>query len=49
VIDERGALLAVDLEGSTKADLRVKPGHLIVIGAQGYQGGKLVISMLPEF
>jgi hypothetical protein len=49
VIDERGALLAVDLEGSTKADLRVKPRHLIVIGAQGYQGGKLVISLLPEF
>ena len=49
LIDERGALLAIDLEGSAKADLRVKPRHLIVIGAQSYQGGKLVISLYPEF
>jgi hypothetical protein len=49
VIDDRGALLAVDLDGSAKADLRVKPSHLIVIGAQSYEGGKLVISLYPEF
>ena len=49
VIDARGALLAVDLEGSAKADLRLKPGHLIIIGAQSYQGGKLVISLYPDF
>ena len=48
VIDEQGALLAVDLEGSAKADLRIKRHHLIVIGAQSYQGGKLVISLYPE-
>jgi hypothetical protein len=49
VIDAQGALLAIDLEGSAKADLRVKRRHLVVIGAQSYLGGKLVISLYPEF
>jgi len=49
VIDDRGALIAVDLEGGPKADMRVQPGHLVVIGAQRHAGGKLVVTMEPSF
>lgn len=49
LIDQRGALLAIELEGTATADLRIKRHHLIVIGAQSYQGGKLVVSIYPDF
>ncbi len=49
IIDQRGALLAVDLEGSAQVDIRIKRHHLVVIGAQRYQGGRLVISIYPDF
>jgi hypothetical protein len=47
--DARGALLAVDLPGVIQVDMRVRSGQLVVLGAQRYQDGKLVISLEPSF
>ncbi len=49
LVDERGALLAVDLEGTLQTDMRVKNGHLVIIGADRYEQGKLVISLEAHF
>ena len=49
LIDNRGVLLAVDIDGAMQGDLRVKKGHQVVIGAQRYEQGKLVISLIPRF
>ena len=48
-IDAGSALLAVEVEGVVKTDLRVKNGHLVVFGAERYQGGKLVVSLEPRW
>ena len=47
--DAKGVLLAVDLQGTMRGDLRVKSGHVVVIGAQQHGEGKLVISLVPRF
>ena len=44
-----GVLLAVDVEGAARMDLKVRNGHLVVIGAERYQDGKLVISLEPRW
>ena len=44
-LSESGVLLAVDVEGAARMDLKVRRGHLVVIGAERYQDGKLVISL----
>ena len=49
VIDAAGALVAVDVRGLLKTDLRMKNDHLVVIGAERFEGGKLVISLEPHF
>ncbi len=43
------ALLAVDVEGSVKTDVRVRKGKSVVIGAERYENGKLVISLEPRW
>jgi hypothetical protein len=48
-LGEHGVLLAVDVEGSVQTDLRVRNGHLVVIGAERYRDGKLVISLEPRW
>lgn len=48
-IDAESALLAVDVEGSVKTDVRVRKGKSVVIGAERYQNGKLVISLEPRW
>lgn len=48
-IDERGALLAVDIEGLVKLDARARSGHLLVFGAGRHAGGRLVVSIEPRF
>lgn len=48
-VDERSALLAVEVQGSVKTDLRVRNGHLVVIGAEGHGDGKLVIGLEPRW
>jgi hypothetical protein len=47
--DARGALVAVDLPGVIQMDMRVRNGQLVVLGAQRYGDGKLVISLEPRF
>ena len=47
--DAKGVLLSVDLQGTMRGDLRVKNGHVVVIGAQRFGDGKLVISLVPRF
>ena len=48
-VDERGALLAVDIEGAVKVDARAKSGHLLVFGAGRHGEGRLVVSIEPTF
>ena len=48
-LDAASALLAVEVEGAVKTDVRVKNGHLVVIGAERYRGGKLVVSLQPRW
>ena len=48
-VDSRGVLTAVSLEGSVDADMRIRNGHLVVIGAEPYEDGKLVVSLEPHF
>jgi hypothetical protein len=44
-VDGGSALLAVEIEGAVQTDLRVRKGHWVVIGAERYRDGKLVISL----
>lgn len=48
-VDASGALLAVDVEGAVRTDLKMRNGHLVVIGADSYKDGKLVISLEPSW
>jgi len=46
---DTGVLIAVDVEGAAKMDVRAKSGHLIVIRAGAYEGGNLVLSLEPDY
>ena len=48
-LGDSGVLLAVSVEGTVETDLRVRNGHLVVIGAEKYRDGKLVISLEPHW
>jgi hypothetical protein len=48
-VDERGVLMSVGVEGSLQTDVRVPSGHLVIIGAERYKDGKLVISVEPQY
>lgn len=45
--DEGGVLMAVDVEGSSKADVRAKKNHTVIFSAGPYRDGKLVFSLEP--
>ena len=45
----RGVLLGVTVKGTLQTDLRIPNGHLVVIGAERYQAGQLVISLKPSW
>ena len=49
LLDDRGLLLAVDVEGVLQTDLRLRSGHLVVFGAHRFGSGKLVIAVEPRF
>lgn len=42
-----GVLMAVDVEGSSKADVRAKPNHTVIFSAGPYEDGKLILSLEP--
>ena len=48
-VGDNGVLMAVNVEGSVQTDLRIRNQHLVVIGAERYREGKLVISLEPSF
>jgi hypothetical protein len=48
LVDDRGVLLAVEVEGSVQTDLRVQSDHLVIIGTERHDKGKLVISLEPH-
>jgi hypothetical protein len=48
-LSSKGVLLGVTVQGSLQTDLRIPNGHLVVIGAERYQDGKLVISLEPSW
>ena len=48
-LSSRGVLLGVTVKGSLQTDLRIPNGHLVVIGAERYQEGKIVISLEPSW
>ena len=48
-VDERGVLLAVDIEGSVTVDAKARSGHLLVFGAGRHGDGRIVVSIEPSF
>jgi hypothetical protein len=48
-IGPEGVLLSVSVQGTLWTDMRVRNGHLVVIGAERYEEGKLVIAVEPSF
>lgn len=45
VVEEKSALISVEVSGLVESDLRIKKGQLIVIGAERFRDGKLVIAL----
>ena len=43
-----GGLMAVDVEGQSKTDVRARPNHTVIFSAGPYEDGKLVLSVEPE-
>ena len=48
-IGPEGVLLSVSVQGTLWTDMRVRNGHLVVIGAERFEEGKLVIGVEPHF
>lgn len=48
-VGDTGVLLAVEVQGLLRTRLRVPNRHQVVIGAQNYDDGKLVISLEPRY
>jgi hypothetical protein len=48
-LSPRGVLLALTVQGTLRTDMRVPNGHLVVIGAERFEDGKLVISLKPSW
>ncbi len=48
-IENGGVVLDVEIEGTLRTNLKVTHGHWVVIGAQRYQDGKLVVTLRPTF
>jgi hypothetical protein len=48
-LGKRGLLMWVEIEGTLRTNLRVPNHHQVVIGAQNYQDGKLVVTLEPEY
>ena len=48
-LNRNGLLMVVEVEGMLQTDLQVQNQHQVVIGAQRYQEGKLVITVQPSY
>jgi hypothetical protein len=47
LIEGKSSLLSIDITGLVQTDLRIERGQLVIIGAEKYEGGKLVIALEP--
>lgn len=48
-VNEHGVLMAVEVDDTLKTDMRIPSGNLVVIGAERYEDGKIVISIEPHY
>jgi len=48
VVEANGALISVEISGLVQTDLRIKEGQLVIIGAERYLDGKLVIALQAD-
>jgi hypothetical protein len=48
-LGDRGVLMSVEIEGRIRTSLRIPSHHEVVIGAEPYEDGKLVVSLEPRF
>jgi hypothetical protein len=46
---EGGVLLAIDIDDTLHTDLRVPDRRPVVIGVDQYQGGKLILTLEPDY
>jgi hypothetical protein len=45
VVEATGALISVEISGLVQSDLRIESGQLVIIGAEKFRDGKLVIAL----
>ena len=48
-VGDRGVLMAVEVEGGIKTDVRVRDDHMVVIDGGSFEDGKVVISVEPDY
>lgn len=48
-LGDKKALLAVDVEGKMRTDVRVRSHQPVTIGVERYHDGKLVVTLEPDF
>jgi len=48
-LGDAGVLMSVEIEGRLRTSLRIPSHHEVVIGAEPYQDGKLVVTLEPRF
>jgi hypothetical protein len=48
-VGETGVLVRVEVQGAIKSRLRVPNHEMVVIGGLPYEGGRLVISLEPDY
>ena len=48
-VGDSGLLIAVDVEGLMQTDLRVPNRSPVVLGVDRYEGGKLIVSLEPDY
>jgi len=48
-VGDRGVLMAVEVDGGIKTDVRVRDDHMVVIDGGSFEDGKVVISVEPDY
>ncbi len=48
-VGSQGVLIAVDIDQTLQTDLRVRNRQQVVIGAERYQDGKLILTLEPRY
>ncbi|MCH7866362.1 MAG: hypothetical protein IH881_01600 [Myxococcales bacterium] len=45
VVEATGALISIEISGLVQTDLRIRKGQMVIIGAEKFRDGKLVIAL----